>query len=136
MAITYLVHPEITTHDFIDILNRSTLGARRPVHDPEAMEMMFRYGNVYVGAYDGSELVGLARVMTDFVFTSYLSDLAVDEAYQKQGIGKRLIQEVQVAIPKAKIILLAAPAAEGYYPKIGMNHHAHCYQLAPEDDLM
>jgi ribosomal protein S18 acetylase RimI-like enzyme len=135
MAITYLVHPEITTHDFIDILNRSTLGARRPVHDPEAMEMMFRYGNVYVGAYDGSQLVGLARVMTDFVFTSYLSDLAIDEAYQKQGIGKRLIQEVQKAIPKAKIILLAAPAAEGYYPRIGMLHHAHCYVLGPNDEL-
>lgn len=136
MAITYQVHPEITTQDFIDILNRSTLGERRPVHDLEAMETMFQYGNVYVGAFDGTQLVGLARVMTDFVFTSYLSDLAVDEAYQNRGIGKRLIQEVQRAIPKAKIILLAAPAAEGYYPKIGMNHHAHCYQLAPGDDLM
>lgn len=136
MAITYQVHPEITTQDFIDILNRSTLGERRPVHDLEAMETMFQYGNVYVGAFDGTQLVGLARVMTDFVFTSYLSDLAVDEAYQNRGIGKRLIQEVQRAIPKAKIILLAAPAAEDYYPKIGMNHHAHCYQLAPGDDLM
>lgn len=136
MPITYQVHPEITTQDFIDILNRSTLGERRPVHDLEAMETMFQYGNVYVGAFDGTQLVGLARVMTDFVFTSYLSDLAVDEAYQNRGIGKRLIQEVQRAIPKAKIILLAAPAAEGYYPKIGMNHHAHCYQLVPGDDLM
>jgi predicted N-acetyltransferase YhbS len=64
-----------------------------------------------------------------------VSDLAVDEAYQKQGIGKRLIQEIQVAIPKAKIILLAAPAAEGYYPKIGMQHHAHCYVLGTNDVL-
>ena len=126
MAITYQVHPEITTYDFIDILNRSTLGARRPVHDPEAMETMFQYGNMYVGAFDGPQLVGLARVM---------SDLAVDEAYQKQGIGKRLIQVVQNAIPKAKIILLAAPAAEGYYRRIGMLHHAHCYVLGPNDAL-
>lgn len=135
MPITYQVHPEITTQDFIDILNRSTLGERRPVHDSEAMDTMFQYGNVYVGAFDGTQLVGLARVMTDFVFTSYLSDLAVDEAYQNRGIGKRLIEEVQRAIPKAKIILLAAPAAEGYYPKIGMNHHAHCYVLGTNDVL-
>lgn len=135
MAITYQVHPEITSLDFIDILNRSSLGERRPVHDLEAMETMFQYGNVYVGAFDESQLVGLARVMTDFVYTSYLSDLAVDEAYQKQGIGKRLIQEVQKAIPKAKIILIAAPAAEAYYPKIGMLHHAHCYVLGPNDIL-
>jgi ribosomal protein S18 acetylase RimI-like enzyme len=74
--------------------------------------------------------------MTDFVYTSYLSDLAVDEQYQRQGIGKQLINEVQQAIPKAKIILLAAPAAEGYYPKIGMQHHGHCYTLASTETLV
>lgn len=136
MSITYQVSPPINASHFIDILQRSTLGERRPINDLAAMEQMFSLGNVYVGAYDGSKLVGLARVMTDFVFTSYLSDLAVDEAYQNQGIGKQLIREVQKAIPKAKIILLAAPAAEGYYPKIGMQHHEHCYTLAPGEELM
>ena len=136
MPITYLPQPKITAQDFIDILDKSTLGLRRPLADKEAMQIMFEHGNVYVGAYDGDNLVGLARVMTDFVFTSYLSDLAVDEAYQNQGIGKQLIREVQKAIPKAKIILLAAPAAEGYYPKIGMQHHEHCYTLAPGEELM
>lgn len=134
--ITYQLNPPLTSADFIDILKRSTLGIRRPLEDAAAMEQMFQYGNVYVGAYDGVNLVGIARVMTDFVYTSYLSDLAVDEIYQKQGIGKQLIREVQKAIPKAKIILISAPAAEGYYPKIGMKHHAHCYQLAPGDELM
>lgn len=136
MAISYQINPALTSTDFIDILQRSTLGERRPLQDLEVMETMFKYGNVYVAAYDGKTLVGLARVMTDFVYTSYLSDLAVDEAYQHRGIGKRLIQEVQNAIPKAKIILLAAPAAEAYYPKIGMKNHAHCYQLGPDDELV
>jgi ribosomal protein S18 acetylase RimI-like enzyme len=136
MTITYQVNPAITTADFVEILRRSTLGERRPLQDSEAMEQMFRYGNTYVGAYDGTRLVGLARVMTDFVYTSYLSDLAVDVHYQQQGIGKQLIREVQKAIPKAKIILLAAPAAEGYYPKIGMQRHAHCYTLAPSEELV
>lgn len=136
MSITYQVNPPITASHFIDILQRSTLGERRPLHDLAAMEQMFSHGNVYVGAYDESKMVGLARVMTDFVFTSYLSDLAVDESYQNQGIGKQLIREVQKAIPKAKIILIAAPAAEAYYPKIGMQHHEHCYTLAPGEVLM
>jgi predicted N-acetyltransferase YhbS len=65
--------------------------------------------------------------MTDYVYTTYLADLAVDEAYQHQGIGKKLIQELKNYIPKAKLILLAAPAAEAYYPKIGMQKHPHCY---------
>jgi predicted N-acetyltransferase YhbS len=136
MPISYQINPVLSTADFIDILQRSTLGERRPVNDLEAMDTMFKYGNVYVAAYEGKTLVGLARVMTDFVYTSYLSDLAVDVAFQKQGIGKRLIQEVQKAIPRAKVILLAAPAAENYYPKIGMKNHPHCYLLAPGDELV
>ncbi|MFM6937453.1 MAG: GNAT family N-acetyltransferase [Aquirufa sp.] len=136
MPIVYQVNPALTAADFIDILRRSTLGERRPLQDVQAMEQMFLHGNTYVGAYDGAKLVGIARVMTDFVYTSYLSDLAVDEQYQHQGIGKQLIREVQKAIPKAKIILLAAPAAEGYYPKIGMQAHSHCYTLAPDEDLV
>ena len=135
MPIRYIHQPKITVQDFIDILEMSGLGLRRPLADKEAMQLMFQYGNVYVGAYDGDKLVGLARVMTDFVYTSYLSDLAIDEAYQHQGIGKQLIIEVKKYIPKAKVILLAAPAAEGYYPKIGMKNHGHCYVLDSVDEL-
>lgn len=136
MSITYQVNPPITASHFIDILLRSTLGERRPINDLAAMEQMFSHGNFYVGAFEGLKLVGLARVMTDFVYSSYLSDLAVDVHHQHRGIGKQLIREVQKAIPKAKIILLAAPAAEGYYPKIGMQRHEHCYTLAPGEELM
>jgi ribosomal protein S18 acetylase RimI-like enzyme len=135
MAITYVAQPKIALEDFIEILEKSTLGLRRPLADLEAMQLMFDYGNVYVAAFDGDKLVGLARVMTDFVYTSYLSDLAIDEAYQHQGIGKQLIKEVKNFIPRAKVILLAAPAAEGYYPKIGMQKHEHCYVLNKVDEL-
>lgn len=135
MNIRYLVNPPLCVDDFCTILAKSTLGERRPLHDADAMQQMFDYGNVYVGAYDDERLVGLARVMTDFVYTSYLSDLAVDEAYQHQGIGKQLIREVINHIPHAKVILLAAPKAEGYYPKIGMKNHSHCYVLESVDQL-
>jgi ribosomal protein S18 acetylase RimI-like enzyme len=135
MPITYIPQPKITVQDFMDILEKSSLGLRRPLADKEAMLLMFQHGNVYVGAYDGAKLVGLARVMTDFVFTSYLSDLAIDEVYQHRGIGKQLIKEVKNFIPRAKVILLAAPAAEGYYPKIGMKNHGHCYILDSVDEL-
>ena len=135
MPITYITQPKITAQDFIDILEKSTLGLRRPLADLAAMELMFQHGNVYIGTYDRSKLVGLARVMTDFVYTSYLSDLAIDVEYQHQGIGKALIMEVEKFIPRAKVILISAPAAEGYYPKIGMQNQPHCYVLNNIDEL-
>ena len=127
MSINYQVNPEISVHDLIDILHKSTLGLRRPLADLEAMESMLAHANYYIGAYENGNLVGLARAMTDFVYTTYLADLAVDEKYQHQGIGKELIKILKINIPKAKLILLAAPAAEAYYPKIGMQNHPNCY---------
>ncbi len=127
MEISFQINPSLDVHDLIDVLEKSSLGLRRPLHDLEAMEKMLVHANVYIGAYEGTKLVGLARAMTDFVYTTYLADLAVDEAYQQRGIGKQLIRELKNYVPKAKLILLSAPAAEGYYPKIGMQKHPHCY---------
>jgi len=127
MPINYQVNPTISVHDLIDILTKSTLGLRRPLADLEAMESMLANANYYIGAYENGQLIGLARAMTDFVYTTYLADLAIDERYQHQGIGKELIKMLKIDIPKAKLILLAAPAAEAYYPKIGMQNHPHCY---------
>lgn len=136
MAINYQVNPIISVHDLIDILKKSTLGLRRPLSDLEAMESMLAHANYYIGAYENGQLVGLARAMTDFVYTTYLADLAVDEKYQHQGIGKELIKMLKKNIPKAKLILLAAPAAEAYYPKIGMQNHPHCYYIDDVENII
>jgi len=46
--------------------------------------------------------------------------LAVDKAYQRQGIGDALLAQVRQAIgPEVSLILLSAPGAMGYYPKVG-----------------
>lgn len=135
MEVFYQINPPLHVQDLISILDRSTLGLRRPLNDLAAMESMLAHANVYVGAYQGDQLIGLARCMSDFVFTTYLADLAVDEDYQHQGIGKQLIIEVKKFLPRAKLILLAAPAAEGYYPKIGMQRHEHCFFINDESEI-
>jgi len=67
-----------------------------------------------------SRLIGIARALTDFSFCCYLSDLAVDVEYQKQGIGRTLIDHVREASgEETQLILLSAPAAHAYYPHIG-----------------
>ncbi len=135
MEISYRENPIIELKDFMAILERSTLGQRRPMHDFAAMQTMLDHANVYVGAYDGDTLVGLARGMTDFVYTTYLADLAVDVDYQHRGIGKELLIRVKKLHPRAKLILLAAPAAQGYYPKIGMQRHEHCFFIDDVNEI-
>jgi len=133
--ITYKVENDLDPAEFIDVLNRSTLGERRPVDDFSRIKKMCENANLIVTARLDVKLIGIARSITDFVYCTYLSDLAVDKDYQKKGIGKRLIEETKKQAPKAKLILLSAPAAIGYYPKIGMKKHNQCFILDDINEL-
>lgn len=128
--IIYRSNIKLTAEAFIDLLKRSTLAARRPVDSRQRIQSMLDHGNVLVTAWSGDKLVGVSRALTDFSFCCYLSDLAVDEDFQKQGIGKRLIEETHKAAGEdTALILLAAPAAQEYYPKIGMQRFEHCFMI-------
>jgi predicted N-acetyltransferase YhbS len=130
--IIYQVERKLDPSEFIDVLNRSTLGERRPVKDVDRIKKMCENANLIVTARLDGTLIGIARSITDFVYCTYLSDLAVDKEFQKKGIGKRLIEETKKQSPLAKLILLSAPAATEYYPKIGMKKHDYCFIL---DDI-
>jgi predicted N-acetyltransferase YhbS len=126
--ITYHSNIKITVNDFIGLLKRSTLAERRPVDDSSRIQKMLDHANVVVTAWSADVLVGVSRAVTDFSFCCYLSDLAVDENFQHQGIGKQLVKLThEAAGMETQLILLAAPKATNYYPKIGMKQFAHCF---------
>ncbi len=127
-AITYMEEPNLSAREFVDVLERSTLAERRPTGDSHRIESMLHHADIIIAARSGGNLVGVARAITDFSFCCYLSDLAVDQAFQRQGIGRELMARVQtVAGPDAKMILLAAPQAASYYPHLGMVRHESCW---------
>ncbi|MBK1896652.1 GNAT family N-acetyltransferase [Chryseobacterium paridis] len=133
--ITYQIEEKISVEEFTHVLINSTLGERRPVDEPARIAKMLEHANLIATARDNGKLVGVARSLTDFVYCTYLSDLAVDEAYQKMGIGRRLIQLTKKETLTAKLILLSAPKAVHYYPKIGMTQWEQCYVLDDIDAL-
>ena len=110
--ISYKIENNLDINEFRTVLLNSTLGERRPIDDLERLQKMLEFANLIITARDDGKLVGVSRSITDFGFCTYLSDLAVDEAYQKQGIGKELIKFTKNETPDAVLILLAAPAAE------------------------
>ena len=131
--IDYQLEPELSAEEFIDVLVRSTLGERRPVDDRERIESMLKNADLIVTARSNGRLVGVSRAITDFAFCTYLSDLAVDESCQKQGIGRKLIERTHEAAGlMTRLILIAAPKARSYYPHIGMVPHDSCWMRDPE----
>ncbi len=95
--------------------------------------MMLANSNLIVTAWAGLPLVGIARSIIDFHYCCYLSDLAVDAAYQQQGIGKQLQRITQQQLgQKCKLILLAALSANSYYEPLGFKHNPRCWVLAAD----
>jgi GNAT superfamily N-acetyltransferase len=118
----------------IELYKASTLGERRPVDDRAVMSDMVRHANLVVTAWQDDLLVGIARTLTDFTYVGYLSDLAVRESHQRRGIGVSLIQKTREKMgPKSMLVLLAAPKAADYYPKIGFTRHPSAWTLTAAD---
>ena len=99
------------------------------------MAAMIQNANLVVTAWAESRLVGIARSLSDFAYCTYLSDLAVRQTHQRQGIGRELVRRTRQAGGKAKIILLAAPLAVDYYPRLGFTQHPQAWTLDREAAL-
>lgn len=134
--IEYKLENDVSVEEFQDILINSTLAERRPVNEPERLAEMLEHANLIITARADKKLIGISRAITDFAYCTYLSDLAVDKNYQKMGIGKELIRQTKLHSSKAKLILLSAPNAVAYYPKIGMKNHVYCYYLDDVNNLI
>lgn len=118
-----------------DLYRASTLGERRPIDDDARFAQMLAQANLTITAWDGDALVGISRCITDFVWITYLADLAVRVSHQRTGIGKELIRRSQAATPRANLLLLAAPAAEPYYPHIGFTQVPQAWMLRPGEQV-
>ena len=128
MEFIYKEDAELSVESVIQLYRRSTLGERRPVDRPDIFEGMLKNSDITITAWLGEKLVGIARTLTDYAYTAYLADLAVDAKYQKQGIGKQLIVETERRLSKeCMVVLLAAPKANEYYKNIGFEHNPRAW---------
>jgi ribosomal protein S18 acetylase RimI-like enzyme len=122
---------DLDLREVLEVYRSSGLGERRPMADTERMAAMVRNANLILSCRIDGELVGIARSISDFSYVTFLSDIAVSGAYQRSGIGRALIEATQKEAPQAKVVLLSAPAATGFYPRIGFVQHNSAWVLSP-----
>lgn len=127
--ITYKKDVSITAEQLSTLFSSS--GIKRPVNDLPRLQKMIDNANLLITAWDQNKLVGVARALTDFSYCCYLSDLAVDKDYQYNGIGKELVEQLKNQLgEEVALILLSAPSAMDYYPKIGFEHIDNGFKIA------
>lgn len=123
---------DLDLEEVLAVYRDSGLGQRRPIQDRERIAEMIARANLVLVARDGGgRLIGIARSISDFSYVTYLSDIAVTAQHQHRGIGRALIDATRKQAPAAKIVLLSAPAATGYYPRIGFHAHDSAWVLNP-----
>ena len=118
MNITYKTEAIPDIDEITDVYRSS--GINRPADDSDRITRMYANSNLVITAWDNDLLVGIARSLTDFCYCCYLSDLAVRREYQHYGIGRELIRRTKEKIgDQTMLLLLSAPGAMEYYPKVG-----------------
>lgn len=123
---------DLDLDEVLGVYVASGLGERRPIEDRERFAAMVKHANLVLVARDEEgALIGIVRAVSDFSYVTYLSDIAVSLDQQRSGIGRALIEATQAEAPGVKIVLLSAPAAVDYYPRIGFTQHNSAWVLNP-----
>ncbi|WP_338539793.1 GNAT family N-acetyltransferase [Paenibacillus tundrae] len=118
MDILYKINADLKPEDVQNVFRSS--GIKRPVDDRDRIQRMIENATLTVSAWHDDKLIGLARAITDFAYCCYLSDLAVSKDYQRNGIGRQLIERVRSHLgEEVALLLLSAPTAMEYYPRLG-----------------
>jgi N-acetylglutamate synthase-like GNAT family acetyltransferase len=129
MQIIYKTDIAPTAEQVIALYEKA--GLPRPTNDAERIKKMYNNSNLVVTAWGDDELIGVSRCITDWVWSCYLADLAVDPGYQKSGIGKQLIDLTKEKLgEQSMILLLSVPTALTYYPKVGFTKEDRAFLIA------
>ena len=127
--ITYVLDKNQQAIHVAEVFKKS--GIKRPYEDLARIQRMIDHSDILVTAWDGEKMIGVARAITDYSYCCYLSDLAVDLDYQKQGIGRELLSRVQTEIgDECSIELISSPIATEYYPRLGFVQSDRAYVIA------
>lgn len=129
MQIQYSTDILPTATQVIELYNKS--GLPRPTNDADRIQRMYESSNLVITAWHDDKLVGVCRCITDWAWSCYLADLAVDPEYKKSGIGKKLIELTKEKVgQQVMILLLSVPTAFDYYPKVGFEKENRAFSMS------
>ena len=124
----------LSADSYIDFLKRTDLGSQYPKERfRERIERLVKNVSISLVAKDGEKIVGVLFGLTDFAYWLYVTDLGVDRAYEKQGIGRTLMKmahEIAGGEKDIAVYLIANDKAVPFYEKIGMEKSKDVMQFS------
>lgn len=127
--ITYEIGDMVTAEELSEVFRRS--GIKRPSEDLSRLQRMIDNADVIITARSEGRLIGVARAITDYSYCCYLSDLAVHAEFQNRRVGKKLVDALREHLSdEVSLVLLSAPGAVDFYPKIGFEKSDRAFVIA------
>ncbi len=112
----------INWETLMDLLKSVGMGT----YTPELHQNAFEHSYRVVFLFDGDELVGCGRIISDGAYQGALYDVVVKETYQGYGLGKRLMDELLDGLGHLNLILYASLGKESFYKKHGFKSGKTC----------
>ena len=115
----------LTAEEYIDFLKRTDLGSQYPRERfRERIARLLENASVSLAARnEEGRLIGVLLGLTDFAYWLYVTDLGVDRRYERQGIGRGLMEQALALSGGEKdiaVYLVANEKAVPFYEKLGM----------------
>lgn len=107
------------------IMQRTGMGERRP----KTIKAVFQGSYACCFAWDQQNLIGGARAISDGVTSSAIYDVFVDLPFQRQGVGRALMENLLARLPKRSVMLISVHGKEGFYQKLGFRRLRTAYIL-------
>jgi ribosomal protein S18 acetylase RimI-like enzyme len=122
--IEYRENENLRFEEYYDFLKRSDLGSQYPKERfEERIRKLLTTRSVAITARnDEGKLLGIVFGVTDFTYFLFVTDLGVDRAYTKQGIGSKLLVRIREAVggeDDITVVTVANESAIGFYEKCG-----------------
>ena len=118
MSILYRNDHEVDLDQLAALFN--AVGWERRTADRDRLAQLV-CGSLYVvSAWDGDQLAGIARAISDGAFNAYISTVAVLPACQKRSIGRALIRRLLDGRDHLQFVLHANESAYPFYLHLGL----------------
>lgn len=108
--IRYACNPRL---DFAAVLDLyASVSWSNYTNHPQQLEQAFHQSLFVIAAYDEDKLVGLIRAVGDGLTIVFIQDLLVYPHYQRQGIGRSLLEQTLVRFKDVYQIQLATEQSD------------------------
>ncbi len=109
----------VSTAELEDLFRDASLSGRAG----DKIRRAFVNSSLVCLAYDGDRLIGASRALTDGEYHGVIYDVAVRPDYQRQGVGRRMVDELLTRLPVWRVMLVADENVQPFYRRFGFDNY-------------